>query len=178
MPKPNAHDLRLKVKLSAYVRARRAALKTVDGGVDRSPDTSKKTDGIPCQCPFQRVRMPPIRNKNARNSIEIEGRLELAISAFKNEEISSIREAACLFDVPCSTLAYRLKDRPARVNLHTNSHKLTEPEENQLVQWVLDLDKQELPPRPAFVENMANHIYISYYSGSIIATSFQPLLGV
>nr|KMM67294.1 hypothetical protein CPAG_03629 [Coccidioides posadasii RMSCC 3488] len=102
--------------------------------------------------------MPPIRNKNARNSIEIEGRLELAISAFKNEEISSIREAACLFDVPRSTLAHQLKGRPAQVNLHTNSHKLTEPEENQLVQWILDLAKQGIPPGLAFVENMANHL--------------------
>jgi hypothetical protein len=102
--------------------------------------------------------MPPIRNKNARNSIEIEGRIELAITAFKKEEKISIRETARQYDVPFSTLQDRLKGRPARINLRANSHKLTETEEKLLVQWILDLDKRGLPPRPAFVENMANHL--------------------
>ncbi|ODH25927.1 hypothetical protein ACO22_04960 [Paracoccidioides brasiliensis] len=37
--------------------------------------------------------MSPIHNKNASNSLENEGRLELMINALKNQEISSIREA-------------------------------------------------------------------------------------
>ncbi|KMP01635.1 hypothetical protein CIRG_01774 [Coccidioides immitis RMSCC 2394] len=57
--------------------------------------------------PLQRVRMPPIRNKNARPSIEIEGRIELAISTLKKQEISSIAEAARLFNVPYTTLYHR-----------------------------------------------------------------------
>ncbi|OJD09603.1 hypothetical protein ACJ73_10193 [Blastomyces percursus] len=43
--------------------------------------------------------MPPIRGKNAINSIELEGRLELAISAIKNQEASSTAEAARLFNL-------------------------------------------------------------------------------
>ncbi|EDN11369.1 conserved hypothetical protein [Histoplasma mississippiense (nom. inval.)] len=102
--------------------------------------------------------MPPIRSKDARNSIEIEGRLELAINAIKKQEISSISEAARIFNVPRSTLGHRLSGRSSRVNLRANSHKLTPAEEDKLVQWILDLALRGLPPRPAFVENMANHL--------------------
>ena len=110
--------------------------------------------------------MPPIRNKKTRNSLEIEGRLELAINAIKKQEISSISEAARLFGVPRSTLGHRLSGRSARANLRANSIKLTEPEENLLVQWVLDLAKRGLPPRPAFAENMANHLLTLRHSTS------------
>ncbi|EFW17853.1 conserved hypothetical protein [Coccidioides posadasii str. Silveira] len=111
-------------------------------------------------------------SKNARNSIEIEGRLELAISAIKKQEVPSIREAARLFEVPYSTLCYRLNGRPARTSLRANSTKLTEAEENLLVQWILDLAKRGSPPRPAFVENMANHLLTLRHS-----TSNPPRVG-
>jgi predicted HTH domain antitoxin len=102
--------------------------------------------------------MPPIQNKKTSNTLEREGRLELAIKAFQNKEIASIREAARLFEIPYATLRHRLNGRPARVNLRANLHKLSSAEENLLVQWILDLAKRGLPPRPAFVENMANHL--------------------
>jgi hypothetical protein len=41
--------------------------------------------------------MPPIRDRNLRNSVEQEGRISLAILALKNKEIRSIREAARVF---------------------------------------------------------------------------------
>ena len=50
--------------------------------------------------------MPPIRNKNQRNSLQIEGKIEIAIIALKNKEIISIREAARLYDIPYCTLSY------------------------------------------------------------------------
>jgi hypothetical protein len=37
-----------------------------------------------------------------------------------------------------------------------NGHKLTEFEEESLVQWILDLDKRGLPSRPFMVRDMAN----------------------
>ena len=50
--------------------------------------------------------MPPIHNKNQRNSIEIEGKIEIAIAFLKNQEIISICEAARLYDIPRSTLTH------------------------------------------------------------------------
>ena len=48
--------------------------------------------------------MPPKRSRSSRNSIEQEGRLLLAIQAIKNQEISSVRQAARVYAVPESTL--------------------------------------------------------------------------
>ena len=52
--------------------------------------------------------MPPIRSQRSRDLIEQEGRILLAIQAFKNREISSIREVARRFNIPRSTLQDRL----------------------------------------------------------------------
>ena len=106
----------------------------------------------------RRVRMPPIRNNDKRNSIEIEGRIQLAISSLKNKETTSICEAARLHDVPHSTLFDQLNSCPLCTILRANSHQLTEVKEDLLIQWVLGLAKWGLPPRPAFVEHMANHL--------------------
>jgi DNA-binding IscR family transcriptional regulator len=48
--------------------------------------------------------MPPIRSQSSTKLVEQEGRILLAIQAFKNQEISSIREVARRFNIPRSTL--------------------------------------------------------------------------
>jgi hypothetical protein len=107
---------------------------------------------------IQHAIMPPIRTEKAKKALELEGKIEAAISAYNKQQIPSIKETARLFGVPYTTMQSRLKGRCARVNLRANSHKLTENEEETLVKWILDLDKRGLPPRPAFVENMANYL--------------------
>jgi hypothetical protein len=52
--------------------------------------------------------MPPIRSQSSKESTKQEGRILLAIKAFKNKEISSIRETARRFKIPRSTLSSRL----------------------------------------------------------------------
>ena len=42
--------------------------------------------------------MPPIRTQSSRNRGEREGRILLAIQAFKNQEIISLREIARVFN--------------------------------------------------------------------------------
>ena len=49
--------------------------------------------------------MPLIRSQSSRNSIERDGRILLAIYAFKNKEISLIREVARRFKIPRLTLS-------------------------------------------------------------------------
>jgi hypothetical protein len=90
--------------------------------------------------------MPPIRNKNKRNSLEKEGRLILALTALKKEQITSIREVARQFEVPESTLRDRLRGRQPQAEIRANCHKLAIGEENTLVKWILDSDKRGLPP--------------------------------
>jgi hypothetical protein len=100
--------------------------------------------------------MPPTRARTSRNSIEQEGRLLLAISAIQKKEIAAIREAARRFSVPESTLRTRLRGTTNRPETRANSHKLTEAEEDSLVQWILSMDQRGVAPRPATVREMAN----------------------
>jgi hypothetical protein len=100
--------------------------------------------------------MPPKHSQNPRNSIEQEGRVLLAIQAIKNQEISSIREAARIFAVPRSTLITRLRGVQNRASSRSNSHKLTEIEEESLKKWILSMDSRGSAPRPSTVREMAN----------------------
>jgi hypothetical protein len=95
--------------------------------------------------------MPPIRNKNHKNSQEQEGRIQLAISDLKNQKIRSVRQAAKVYNVLLSTFQNRLKGTTYRAEKRVNRYKLSEFEENSLVKWILDLDKRGLPPRPTLV---------------------------
>ncbi|KAJ5267711.1 hypothetical protein N7478_010519 [Penicillium angulare] len=100
--------------------------------------------------------MPPIRSQSSRNSIEQEGRIALAIQAIKNQEITTIREAARRFQVPEATLRRRRSGVQNRVTSRANSHKLTEIEENSLQKWILSMDLRGSAPRPSMVREMAN----------------------
>jgi hypothetical protein len=106
--------------------------------------------------------MPPIRNKNHKNSQEQEGRIQLAISDLKNQKISSVRQAARIYNVSRSTLQDRLKGMTYRAETRANGHKLTKSEEDSLIKWILDLDKRGLPPRPSMVQDMANILLTQY----------------
>jgi hypothetical protein len=85
--------------------------------------------------------MPPNRSKTSKNLVEQEGRLEAAISAYKNSQISSIRKTAATFNVPVTTLHYRLRGRVTKQEKDTSLRLLTAVEEESLVKWILDLDK-------------------------------------
>ncbi|EDN10036.1 hypothetical protein HCAG_05839 [Histoplasma mississippiense (nom. inval.)] len=97
-----------------------------------------------------------------RNKVSAqEGRLLLAIQALKNDQISSIRAAAKLYDVPRSTLTHRVSGRTARVDIPQKNRKLSLTEEESLVQWILAMDERGQPPRVAAVREMANLLLAS-----------------
>jgi predicted HTH domain antitoxin len=76
--------------------------------------------------------MPPIRTQSSRNREEQEGRILLAIQAFKKQEITSLREITRVFNVPRTTLRDRLSGHTQRSITRANSHKMTEIEEESL----------------------------------------------
>ena len=100
--------------------------------------------------------MPPIRNKTSENSVEQEGRIQLAISDLKNKKIRTISEAARVYSVPRTTLNDRLHGTLMKAEKRANGHKLSENEEESLIKWILDLDKRGLPPRTSMVRDIAN----------------------
>jgi hypothetical protein len=77
--------------------------------------------------------MPPKARINLKNSVEQEGRVLLAVSALKNKEILNIREAARVYNMPYTTLQWRLKGHTFQAELRVNGHKITQNEEDSLI---------------------------------------------
>jgi hypothetical protein len=87
-----------------------------------------------------------------------ESRILLALQAIKPRGNLTIRRAAKVYNVPYTTLRNRRQGKPAREDMIPNSRKLTELEEETLVQHILDLDSRSFPPRLCGVEDMANKL--------------------
>jgi hypothetical protein len=87
-----------------------------------------------------------------------EARVILAIEAIQNSQKLSIRAAAKLYNVADRTIRRRLAGRPARRDCTTNSKKLTQSEEEAVVQYIIELDARAFPPRLRGVEDMANQL--------------------
>jgi hypothetical protein len=66
-----------------------------------------------------------------------EGRMALAINSYKSGSFTSIREAANTYGVPESTLRTRLQRRPSRQEIRSANLKLTDTEEQTLIDWDL-----------------------------------------
>ena len=64
--------------------------------------------------------------------------------------------AAQIYKIPQSTLYYRMNGRTLRDDSHNGRQKLTNSEEDVIVQHILDLDKRGFPPRIPNIKNMAN----------------------
>ncbi len=87
-----------------------------------------------------------------------EARLLLALEAIQNNKKLSIRAAAKLYNVPEATLRHRRASRTARRNTPPNSKKLTQSEEEAVVQYVLELGSRSFLPRLRSVEDIANQL--------------------
>jgi hypothetical protein len=100
--------------------------------------------------------MPPKSRQPSGNLVEQEGRIQLAISALKKGQISSICRAAKTFDVPKSTLRGRLNGCQYRIEKRANGHRLSPTQEESLVEWILSRDLRGVLPRPSHIQEMAN----------------------
>jgi hypothetical protein len=87
-----------------------------------------------------------------------EARITLALKALENDKKLSIRAAAKLYNVPVSTLGYRRTGRAIRRDLPANLRKLTDLEEEAIVQYIIELFERAFPPRLCGVEDMANQL--------------------
>jgi hypothetical protein len=82
--------------------------------------------------------------------------LDQAESAFKSNQIPSIRAAAEHFGVSYTTLQNRIKGSKAREQTISPCRRLTNTEESLLVARLLDLDRRGQPVRTGFVKEYAN----------------------
>ena len=86
-----------------------------------------------------------------------ESRIIMAMEAIQtSRKRISRRATAKLYDVPETTLRDQITGRPARQDVRPNRHKLTNLEEEVLIQYILDLDLRGFAPQLDGVEDIAN----------------------
>ena len=77
---------------------------------------------------------------------ETEGRISLALQAYTDNQISSLRATANTYDIPFTTLRERHLGVLSRKETTPNSRKFTNNEEQVLLQKVLQLSADGFPP--------------------------------
>jgi hypothetical protein len=97
-------------------------------------------------------------NQFLMNSVQKEAQLLLALQAIKKDPKFSIRRAANIYTISRLILAMRIDGIRARRNIVHLYQKLTKLEENTIVQRIIELNFQALPPRLSAVEDMVNRL--------------------
>jgi hypothetical protein len=85
-----------------------------------------------------------------------ESRIILTIEAVRSTKKMSLRAAAKTYNIPESSLRYRIKGRVAKHEKRNATHNLIESEEETLVHYILDLDSQGFPPQIERVKDIAD----------------------
>jgi hypothetical protein len=87
-----------------------------------------------------------------------EGNILLALQALQNDPKLSLRRAAKHYNVDHRRLSDRRKGIRSRHDIIPNSRKLSDLEEQMLLQSIIDLDSRGFPPQIHIVEDMANRL--------------------
>ncbi|KAK7592186.1 hypothetical protein V3481_006810 [Fusarium oxysporum f. sp. vasinfectum] len=87
-----------------------------------------------------------------------EARILLALQALQNNPKISLRRAASIYEVDRFALRRRQHGIQSRRNTIQKSRRLSDLEEQIIVQFILDLDSRGFPSRLRFIEEMANSL--------------------
>ena len=98
--------------------------------------------------------MLPKRVQSSSN----EGKILLAIAAFKSYQFTSISAAAKAYQISKATLAGRMNGATSREKYVPLNKNLIQAEEEVLIKEILKLDSQGLSPTISLVKEMANII--------------------
>jgi hypothetical protein len=96
-----------------------------------------------------------------------EGRILLAIQAVNSGQIKSLKAAARSYDVPYTTLNERYHGILSRRDSQPNSRKLTDTEEEVLLQRIFDLNDQGFPPGITIVREITNILLANRNASSL-----------
>ena len=91
-------------------------------------------------------------------SISAEARVILALEAIQKDNKLSIRAAAKIYNVPATTICHQCDSRTIQCNTIPNLKKLTNLEEQAIVQYIIKLSMQSFPPRLHSVKDIANNL--------------------
>jgi len=87
-----------------------------------------------------------------------EARTLLALQALQNDRKLSLRQAASIYEVSEPRLRRRRNGIQSRRDWIPQSRRLSDLEEQIIIQFILDLDSRGFPPRLRGVEEMANRL--------------------
>ncbi|EGU72749.1 hypothetical protein FOXB_16738 [Fusarium oxysporum f. sp. conglutinans Fo5176] len=87
-----------------------------------------------------------------------EARILLALQALQNNPKLTVRRAATIYQVNHCTLGRRQQGIQSRRGSIPKSRKLSDQEEQIIVQFILDLDSRGFPSRLSYVEDIANSL--------------------
>jgi hypothetical protein len=90
--------------------------------------------------------------------LEPEGRLQLALKAYRSGQFQSHRAAAEAFNVKRRTLSHRAQGLLFRAEAAPNCQKLAATEEQTIIRYILDLDSRGFAPRLCEVADMADKL--------------------
>ena len=96
-----------------------------------------------------------------------EARVILAIEAIRSSKKISCRAAARLYNVPETTVRYRMNGRTTIADRRPKVQNLTAIEEEVVVEYILNLDSRGFPPSMGDVAAMANYILRSRNAPSV-----------
>jgi hypothetical protein len=88
----------------------------------------------------------------------VEARTLLALQAIENNPKISTQRAAKIYNISEHRLYRRQHGIQSRRDSIPNSQKLSNQEEDAIVQFILDLDSQGFPSRLRFMEEIANSL--------------------
>lgn len=95
--------------------------------------------------------MPP----QYHNSPQKEGRIALAINGLSKNQFSSCRSAARVYNVPETTLRRRYQGILPQQGSRAHNRLLQEFEEEQLINWILSMERRGFPPFIIDIKRMA-----------------------
>ena len=121
--------------------------------------------------PHQTCTPLPSQRTMAQRSATIlasnEADVQLAILSINSCQIQSNRNAAAVYNVSERTIRRRRAGKPARRDCQPNSKKLTQVEEEVIVQYILDLDQRGFAPTYAAVRDMADKLLAARGAGQV-----------
>lgn len=96
-----------------------------------------------------------------------ESDIMLAIKFVRQNPRCNITKIAQIYNIPRTTLRYRIQGILSTRDTVNKAQKLTKLEEEAIVRYILDLDSRAFPPRRSAVEDMANRLLGARDSGRV-----------
>ena len=92
------------------------------------------------------------------DSSTIKSRITLTIQAIEKDPQLTIRKASRIYNIPRSTLRHRLARTTPQREFTPKTIKLTELEEDIILQRILDLDSRGFQPRLTNIQEIADRL--------------------